>query len=46
MTGRDMLGAGIAIYGSRTSAIIYNTLKKSLEEWTLRILEDNHGVET
>jgi hypothetical protein len=40
MTGRDIIGAGVAVYGSRTSVIIYNTLTKVLEEWTLRVTEE------
>jgi hypothetical protein len=41
MTGRDIIGAGVAVYGSRTSVIIYNTIEKNLEEWTLRVIDEN-----
>jgi len=30
------MGAALAVYGSRTSIIIYNSISKTLEEWTLR----------
>ena len=29
------------MFGPRTSVIIYNTLAKSLEEWTLRVSEES-----
>jgi len=38
-----MVGAALACYGSRTTIIIYNTLKNHLEEWTIR--EDENGEE-
>ena len=44
MTGRDMIGAGVAVYGPRTSVIIYNVIQKHLEEWTLRVTE-SEGLE-
>ena len=38
-----MIGAALACYGSRTTMIIFNTIKKHLEEWTIR--ENENGVE-
>lgn len=35
MTGKDLCGAAIAIYGSRTSILIYNTQNNKIEELTL-----------
>lgn len=40
MTGRDIVGAALAVYGSRTSIVIYNAISKTLEEWTLRVNEN------
>jgi hypothetical protein len=37
MTGRDILTAALAVYGSRTSVLIYNINQKRIEEWTLRV---------
>ena len=34
-TGRDMVGAALAVYGSRTTIILYNTQNKKVEELTL-----------
>ena len=42
MTGRDIVGGALAVYGSRTSIIIYNTISKHLEEWTLRFEENDN----
>lgn len=42
MTGRDMVGAALAVYGSRTTIIVYNTVKKVLQEFTLR--ENDNGT--
>lgn len=39
-----MVGGALAVYGSRTSIIIYNSIKKQLEEWTLRFEEDDSPV--
>lgn len=41
MTGRDIVGGALAVYGSRTSIIIYNAVSKTLEEWTLRFEEND-----
>ena len=35
MTGREMMGAALAVYGSRTTIILYNTQNKRVEELTL-----------
>lgn len=35
MTGRDLVGAGISVYGSRTTIILYNAQNKKVEELTL-----------
>jgi fructose-1,6-bisphosphatase len=43
VTGKEMVGAALACYGSRTTLIIYNTVKNHLEEWTIR--ENESGVE-
>jgi hypothetical protein len=40
LTGRDIVGGALAVYGSRTSIIIYNAINKTLEEWTLRFDEN------
>lgn len=34
----------MAVYGSRTSLIIYNALQKHLEEWTLRFNEEDENI--
>lgn len=41
MTGRDIVGGALAVYGSRTSVVIYNAIKEELEEWTLRFEEND-----
>jgi fructose-1,6-bisphosphatase len=33
--GKDMVGAALAIYGSRTSMLLYNTYTQNVEELTL-----------
>jgi sedoheptulose-bisphosphatase len=35
MTGRDLAGAAMGVYGSRTSMILYNTQSSKVEELTL-----------
>jgi fructose-1,6-bisphosphatase len=35
LTGRAMVGAALAVYGSRTTIILYNTQNKKVEELTL-----------
>ena len=35
LTGRDLVGAALAVYGSRTTIILYNTQSKRVEELTL-----------
>jgi fructose-1,6-bisphosphatase len=34
-TGRDLVGASLSIYGSRTTIILYNSHSKQVEELTL-----------
>ena len=34
-TGRDLKGAALSIYGSRTTMVLYNTHAKQVEELTL-----------
>lgn len=41
MTGRDMVGAALAVYGSRTTIIVFNAKVKKIQEFTLR--EDENG---
>lgn len=36
MSGRDMVGAALAVYGPRTTIVAFNTNKKRVEEYTLR----------
>lgn len=35
MTGRDMAGGAIAIYGSRSAVVVYNAQAERVEELTL-----------
>ena len=35
MSGKDVAGAGVTIYGSRTTMILYNSQSKKVEELTL-----------
>ena len=42
MSGREMVGAAVASYGSRTGIIVYNTNNNQVEEWTLRELEGDN----
>lgn len=35
MTGRDIVGGALALYGSRTNVIVYNTVKECIDELTL-----------
>ena len=41
MTGRNMITAALAVYGPRTSVIIYNVGNKTLEVYELKLTEDN-----
>ncbi len=34
-TGRDIVGAALSIYGSRSTILLYNTHSKAVEELTL-----------
>ena len=34
-TGKEVVGAALSIYGSRTSILIYNTYSRHVEELTL-----------
>lgn len=34
-TGRDLAGAALSIYGSRTTILVYNSHSKAVEELTL-----------
>jgi len=40
MTGRNLITSALAVYGSRTSLIFYNTNTLKVEEYTLRIDEN------
>ena len=40
MTGRKMVTAVLAVYGSRTTVIFFNTNSGRVEEYTMRINED------
>ena len=35
MTGRDMVGAALALYGSRTNCLLYNAINDCVDEVTL-----------
>lgn len=35
LTGRDLVGAALAVYGSRTTIVLYNTQNQKVEELTL-----------
>ena len=35
LTGRNMVGAALAVYGSRTTIVLYNTQSSHIEELTL-----------
>jgi len=35
MTGRDIIGGALALYGSRTNCLIYNAVKDCVDEVTL-----------
>ena len=35
MTGRDMVGAALSLYGSRTNCILYNAINDCIDEVTL-----------
>lgn len=35
MTGRDIIGAALSCYGSRTNCLVYNAQKKQVDEVTL-----------
>jgi sedoheptulose-bisphosphatase len=37
MTGRSQISAALAVYGSRTTIIFYNTYSGNVEEYTLRV---------
>lgn len=44
MTGRDIVGGALAVYGSRTSCLIYNTVKDCIDEVTLqKVSEDKYS---
>jgi len=40
LTGRSMVTAALVVYGSRTSIIFFNTLSGKVEEYTLRVNDD------
>ena len=44
MTGRDMVGAALALYGSRTNCLIYNTVKNQVDEVTLQKITDDKSA--
>lgn len=35
LTGRDLVGAALSVYGSRTTIVLYNAQSKRVEELTL-----------
>jgi len=35
MTAKDMLGACISMYGSKTNCVIYNQITNQVDEWSL-----------
>lgn len=39
MTGRDIVGAALACYGSRTNILIYNPETKTVDEATLQMVD-------
>ena len=41
MTGRDIITAALAVYGSRTAIIFYNTYEKAVQEYTMRVKDDD-----
>jgi sedoheptulose-bisphosphatase len=41
MTGRQQITAALAVYGSRTAIIFYNTYENSVQEYTLRVDEND-----
>lgn len=41
MCGQDMLGAALAVYSSRTAVVVYNSIQKRVQEYTLREKEDD-----
>jgi len=41
MTGRDIVGGALALYGSRTNMIVYNANKDSVDEVTLQKVGDD-----
>jgi fructose-1,6-bisphosphatase len=44
MTGRQQVTAALAVYGSRTAIIFYNTYENSVQEYTLRVDENDECV--
>lgn len=36
MTGRDIVGAALALYGSRTNCLLYNSINDCVDEVTLQ----------
>lgn len=41
LTGRDLVGAALSVYGSRTTIILYNAQNKKVEELTLLTMGKN-----
>src|SRR5437667_5453829 len=42
LTGRDLIGAALAIYGSRTTILTFNAHNKQVEELTLLKLNNKY----
>ena len=43
MTGRDIVGSVLSLYGSKTNCILYNTLDDSVDEWSLKCENEEEG---
>lgn len=43
MTGRDMVGAVLSLYGSKTNCIVYNTINNCVDEWSLKLESAEDG---
>jgi len=42
MTGRDIVGGALALYGSRTNMLVYNANKDCIDEVTLQNVSENN----
>lgn len=43
MTGKDMAGAVLSLYGSKTNCILYNTVENCVDEWSLKLENQEEG---